>query len=105
MVEDVATEDLSIYFEEWADFISKAISIPGRVYVHWLMGVSRSATICIAYLMKAKGMRYDAALQHMLKHHVETNPNSGFRKQLQDYDAKLFGCPKKNRKSKTCTLF
>lgn len=38
------------------------ITIPGRVFVHCLMGVSRSATLVVAFLMIAEGLSLQEAV-------------------------------------------
>lgn len=43
---------LGDYFDVAADFIQTHLVFSRRVLVHCQMGISRSATICIAYLMK-----------------------------------------------------
>lgn len=46
---------LSPYFDKVADKIQQVTSRGGKVLVHCMAGVSRSSTLCIAYLMKHKG--------------------------------------------------
>ena len=43
--------DISKYFEKSISFIQESMKY-GNVLVHCRMGISRSATICIAFLMK-----------------------------------------------------
>jgi protein-tyrosine phosphatase len=57
--------------------------------------VSRSASIVIAWLMAQKKMSFDAAYEFLLAKRPIVCPNSGFQKQLQEYEAAL-----KDRKSK-----
>lgn len=44
--------DLKCYFDEVADLIEEVRQMDGKCMVHCVAGVSRSATLCIAYLMK-----------------------------------------------------
>lgn len=66
-------------------FISSAISSGGIVLVHCLAGVSRSASVVIAYVMKDLGITYAAARTHVCRARPIVDPNSGFDKQLTFY--------------------
>jgi len=50
------------------------------VLVHCHMGVSRSATVVIAYLMKYFHMTHREAYNFVKKKRSVINPNEGFRK-------------------------
>ena len=50
-VEDIHYVDLKQHFNECIEFIDKCLESGGRIVVHCAAGVSRSATITIAYLM------------------------------------------------------
>uniref|UniRef100_A0A7S3QUC6 protein-tyrosine-phosphatase n=1 Tax=Dunaliella tertiolecta TaxID=3047 RepID=A0A7S3QUC6_DUNTE len=68
-------------------FIHEALSPadptpPGRVLVHCQGGVSRSASIVAAYLMKAKKWSREQALQHIKRARPTAYPNDGFLAQL-----------------------
>ena len=49
------------------------------------MGVSRSATITIAYLMRHKKLTYEKGLQVLKAKRPDVMPNVGFMLQLIDY--------------------
>ncbi|XP_008059701.1 dual specificity protein phosphatase 13 isoform X2 [Carlito syrichta] len=81
--------DLSVYFLPVARFIRAALSAPqGRVLVHCAMGVSRSATLVLAFLMIYENMTLVEAIQ-MVQAHRNICPNSGFLRQLQVLDNRL----------------
>jgi protein-tyrosine phosphatase len=64
---------------------------PKVVLVHCMMGISRSATIVLAYLMYSRKMRLDDATRHVLQQRLCIFPNDGFIRQLIKYEHKLFG--------------
>ena len=60
----------------------------GRVLVHCAMGVSRSATVVLAFLMIYENMTLVEAIQ-TVQAHRDICPNSGFLRQLQVLDNRL----------------
>ncbi|KAL0175932.1 hypothetical protein M9458_028262, partial [Cirrhinus mrigala] len=59
------------------------------ILVHCKMGVSRSASTVIAYLMKQQGWALDHALNHVRERRPIVQPNEGFLKQLHTYSGIL----------------
>lgn len=59
----------------------------GRVLIHCNAGVSRSATICIAYLIKEENMSFEQAMAHVKSNRECIRPNDGFMKQLKEFAA------------------
>ncbi|KAF7466023.1 Hypothetical predicted protein [Marmota monax] len=81
--------DLSVYFLPVAQYIRTALNTPrGRVLVHCAMGVSRSATLVLAFLMIYENMTLVEAIQ-TVQAHRDICPNSGFLRQLQVLDNRL----------------
>lgn len=79
------TEDdvLLAYFDPALEFIHRGLAQPGQgVLVHCVAGVSRSATIIIAYLMKHHGMPLPEAIAHARRARDVVQPNDGFLLQL-----------------------
>lgn len=60
----------------------------GKVFVHCLLGVSRSATCVLAYLMIKKNMLAVDALR-LVRRHRDVRPNNGFLGQLAQLDNHL----------------
>lgn len=61
----------------------------GCVLVHCHAGVSRSATVVIAYLMQEKDLTFDQAFSFASKKRPVIFPNMGFQRQLQEWERLL----------------
>ena len=86
-VKDEENVKIDKYFEDVAKFID---STQGKVLVHCEMGVSRSSSFVIAYLMKYKQMTLSEAYHHVQSCRPTIHPNNGFFKQLIQFEAKLY---------------
>jgi len=82
---DFPSTNLISHFHTCAKFIDKGIQA-GGVLVHCQMGISRSSTVVIAYLMEKQKMTFVNALSHTLERRTFIDPNMGFRKQLQLFE-------------------
>ena len=60
-VEDNSTADIKMHFLKGIDFINSVQQRGGKVLVHCKAGVSRSATLCLAYLIKSHKMNLNDA--------------------------------------------
>ncbi|XP_030920928.1 dual specificity protein phosphatase 26 [Geospiza fortis] len=78
---------MSPYFYPAADFIHQALN-EGRILVHCAVGVSRSATLVLAYLMIRHHMPLVEAIK-TVKDHRGIIPNRGFLRQLVALDNAL----------------
>lgn len=90
-VEDTPSARLGMYFDRCADKIHHVHKSGGKTLVHCVAGVSRSASLCIAYLMKYQRMTLDQAYYHVKKRRPVIRPNVGFWRQLIEYERRLFG--------------
>ncbi|XP_070569098.1 dual specificity protein phosphatase 18-like [Ptychodera flava] len=90
-VDDVPHALLSPYFERVADKIREEKLRGGRTVVHCVAGVSRSASLCIAYLMKHESLTLREAYEYVKGRRAVIRPNWGFWKQLISYEFRLFG--------------
>lgn len=86
---DHVSHPIDQHFEETYMFISQAKARNGRCYVHCVAGVSRSASIVIAYLMRANRWTLATALEHTRKLRPCINPNDAFMRQLANYEHQL----------------
>ncbi|KAI4820759.1 hypothetical protein KUCAC02_028728 [Chaenocephalus aceratus] len=82
--------DMSVNFRAAADFIHRALSRGGKVLVHCHVGVSRSATLVLAYLMLKHNLSLVEAIC-AVKQKRGVIPNRGFLRQLIRLDGQLFG--------------
>ncbi|CAJ1962951.1 unnamed protein product [Cylindrotheca closterium] len=70
-------------------FIEKILAEDGKVLVHCNAGVSRSAAIIIAHLIKHQRMSYDSALERIRHHRPSAKPNAGFEQQLRQFETDI----------------
>lgn len=76
-------------FEEAFAFMDDAVASNGKVYVHCMMGISRSSTIVIGFLMSRYNMSFTAAYNLAKSRRPEVNPNSTFVRILEEYGQEL----------------
>lgn len=61
----------------------------GKILVHCEAGISRSPTICMAYLMKTKKLRLEEAFDYIKQRRSLISPNFGFMGQLLQYESEI----------------
>lgn len=89
---DLPESDLvTSVFDEAFDFIHSCQASQGRVLVHCNAGISRSASVVIAYLIKTKGIGLDQALALVKAVRPSVKPNPGFMSQLKLFESKNKG--------------
>ncbi|XP_060943764.1 LOW QUALITY PROTEIN: dual specificity protein phosphatase 13B-like [Limanda limanda] len=80
---------LSPFFYPTARYIRAALAMgAGRVFVHCLMGVSRSATLLLAFLMIVEDLSLQDAVAN-IRPHRDICPSPGFLQQLRSLDMSL----------------
>ncbi|XP_035664687.1 dual specificity protein phosphatase 19-like [Branchiostoma floridae] len=82
-IEDFVTEDITGYLEEVTKCIKDEEDRGGRTLVHCLAGISRSATVCLAYLLKYRHMSLAGAYMFLKHSRPCVLPNKGFHRQLE----------------------
>ena len=94
-VRDESDFEIFEYFEKANDFINLVRSKGGIILIHCKLGISRSPSFVLAYLMKYYNFSFENALEFLRKKRPQVNPNEGFMNYLDKYE-KLF--KKKERK-------
>lgn len=90
-VADTPAAPLCDFFDPIADHIRDVEARQGRTLLHCAAGVSRSAALCLAYLMKYHAMSLRDAHAWAKACRPIIRPNVGFWEQLLRYEAQLFG--------------
>ncbi|XP_076338063.1 dual specificity protein phosphatase MPK-4 isoform X2 [Tachypleus tridentatus] len=82
---DTMDTDLLSWFCDTNSFIKEGQE-KGACFVHCFMGISRSATVVIAYLMNRYQLCYEEAYHMVKKKRNCILPNNGFQAQLKLYE-------------------
>jgi len=103
---DIPSADLKSHLDDACARIEKSLAAGKNVLVHCqqvhlsflsltfpltlssLKGISRSASVVIAYLIKNHGMSYEFAFAFVKKYRACIKPNSGFAKCLKEWEIK-----------------
>lgn len=91
---DNPKEDILSFFERTCAIIHEALLKKEKIFVHCVAGVSRSATIVLAYLIKhgiddGTPMNFLEALMYVAQKRQQISPNYGFIKQLRIWEEQL----------------
>ncbi|KAM5238165.1 dual specificity protein phosphatase 18 isoform 1-T1 [Ctenodactylus gundi] len=90
-VADAPISCLYDFFDPIADHIHSVEMTQGRTLLHCAAGISRSAALCLAYLMKYHAMSLLEAHTWTKSCRPIIRPNNGFWEQLIHYEFQLFG--------------
>lgn len=88
-VYDDEKTNLLKHWDNTFKYITRARKAGSKVLVHCKMGVSRSASVVIAYAMKAHDLNFAQALKHVKKKRSCIKPNKSFLTQLETYQGML----------------
>jgi protein-tyrosine phosphatase len=83
--------DISPYFCRAIEFIIDSQRRGGNILIHCAAGVSRSASMVIAYLIVIKRMSFSEAKNFVEIRRPIINPNEGFQRQLINLSRRLLG--------------
>lgn len=87
---DLPEFDMRPVFQQSAELIDDIRGSGGSVFVHCNAGVSRSAAIVIAYIMKKEKFPYMQAFELLKQVRPCVRPNDGFIRQLKLLENDLF---------------
>ncbi len=90
-IEDEKSSNLLKYFEETSQFIETAFQKKGVVFVHCNLGVSRSSSVVLAYLMKSQKISLGDAHSFLKSRRSCARPNIGFLAQLSEWEEQVLG--------------
>ena len=82
-IDDAIDENILSWFKEAFEFIDSSVN---NIYIHCVMGISRSPTIVIGYLMYKKKMKYEEAYDFVRNKRNVISPNTGFQEQLKKFE-------------------
>jgi dual specificity phosphatase 12 len=84
LLRDSSTENLLQVLGEACEFIKSSLAKDdGGVLIHCHQGISRSASVVIAFVMEEMDLEYDTALRYVRGARAKVNPNKGFVVQLE----------------------
>lgn len=81
--------DLGTLTGAWLSAPDAVKDCRGRVLVHCQAGISRSATICLAYLMMKKRVRLEEAFEFVKQRRSIISPNFSFMGQLLQFESQV----------------
>ena len=85
-VRDVEGADIKEHFDTAYQIIEQARAAGTAVFVHCSRGISRSASLCIAYLMRKERWSAQAARDYVEARRPVILPNDGFWRCLQEFE-------------------
>lgn len=88
-VYDDEKTNLLKHWDNTFKYITQAHKTGSKVLVHCKMGVSRSASVVIAYAMKAYAYNFSTALRYVKLRRNCIKPNKSFLQQLETYQGML----------------
>lgn len=81
-IDDSLEENLINYLQGALNFIDESQKNNSNILIHCVSGISRSASIVIAYMMKKYQINYEQAFSHVKTRRKIIRPNSNFIDQL-----------------------
>jgi len=92
-IHDDPSQDLAKHFEKVCKWMRKIILDnvhENKILIHCKAGVSRSVSLCAAYLILVEGIQLHAAVEWIQNQRPIIAPNDGFKLQLAKFEVKIF---------------
>lgn len=86
---DSETSDISVHFDPIGKFVDDEINRGGKVLIHCMAGISRSASLVIAYLIRYKNFSLMDAYDYVADRRRVIQPNDGFFVQLARFERRF----------------
>lgn len=96
-IADSLQTSLGTYIQEALAYVRQAIEAGGKVLIHCAAGVSRSASLVIAYVMQEKQWGMAQALSWVREKRPVISPNPSFMRQLGEWEETVTGRRKQLR--------
>ena len=88
-INDCPYFQLNSFLDKTNSFINQAKLSGGNILIHCQLGISRSTSCLIAYMIKYLDYSTITALQYIKKCRPHVMPNFGFLQQLKNYENKI----------------
>ena len=88
-INDVPNATLEPVLDQCLSIIHQTLTAGSGVLVHCAAGISRSASVIIAYLIQYEGMTMTDAIRHLKSVRPSVYPNRSFMEQLAEFEKKL----------------
>ena len=85
-ISDVEAQPLDEAIRQCSTFIENAVLRGHKILINSTLGVSRSAAIICAYMIKNMHVTYDEAISRLRTVRGNVKPNAGFERQLRLYE-------------------
>lgn len=85
-IADSASENIIPHFSKVRQFVDECLILGGKVLIHGSNGVSRSATLVLAYVMQKYGLTCLEAYTLVRNRRFCIQPNKGFFAQLVEFE-------------------
>lgn len=83
---DSPTQNIIPYFSQFSDYVDNLLNNGNKVLVHGNGGISRSAALVAAYIMRKELFSANDAIKFVQSKRFCVFPNEGFRRQLYEYE-------------------
>jgi hypothetical protein len=81
--------NITEYIPDFLKFLDECFAENRIVYVHCMMGISRSVSLVIAYIMQKQKIKFNDAYKFVKDRRSQADPNFGFTCQLMGYEKTL----------------